>query len=48
LFVDECDMNNKFEAFKEIEKMFAIEIEVLQDMTKSLEGDQGQLIKKKA
>ena len=41
LFVDECDLNSKFEAFREIEKMFLHETEVLADMTKSLEGEQG-------
>lgn len=35
LFVDECDLNNKLQAFQEVEKMFQTEISVLTEMIKS-------------
>ncbi len=48
LFVDECDLDIKLQAFNDVEKMFKQEIDVLQDMVKStVEQDQSnQLVRK--
>jgi len=35
LFVDDCDLDNKLQAFTEVEKMFKHELEILHDMVKS-------------
>lgn len=35
LFIDECGINTKFQAFTEIERMLNTEVEVLSDMIRN-------------
>lgn len=39
LFVDECDLDTKIQALKDVQDMFKQEIEILQDMVKSTVDD---------
>ncbi len=45
LFIDECGVNTKLEAFQEVEKMFQSEIEKLLDVVKNtVEDDKSEPI----